>query len=145
MGTIISINYSEKKGTVKQPVESAELRTDWGIVGDAHAGHWHRQISLLSFESFEEFQKESGCKLEFGAFGENLLVQGINLKQVKIGDRLYAGSCCLEVTQIGKKCHQSCAIKQRVGKCIMPTEGVFAKVLQGGTLKKGDSLCIKSV
>ena len=145
MGIIISINCSEKKGTVKQPVESAELRTDWGIVGDAHAGHWHRQISLLSFESFEEFQKESGCRLDFGAFGENLLVQGIDLKQVRIGDRLSTGSCCLEITQIGKTCHQSCAIRKRVGKCIMPTEGIFARVLQGGTIRKGDGICIKSV
>lgn len=145
MGTIISINCSEKKGTVKTPVAEAEVRTDWGIVGDAHAGHWHRQISLLSLESFQQFQADSGCQLEFGAFGENLLIQGLPLDALKVGDRLSSGSCCLEITQIGKECHRSCAIRQRVGKCIMPQKGIFAKVLRGGIIRKGDSICIESV
>lgn len=145
MGTIISINLSEHKGTVKLPVAEAEIRTDWGIVGDAHAGHWHRQVSLLSLENFQQFQQDSGCQLEFGAFGENLLVQGLPLEKMQVGDRLYSGTCCLEITQIGKECHKSCAIRQRVGKCIMPQKGIFAKVIQGGVIRTGDAICTESV
>ena len=126
-GTVTAICISEKRGTQKKPVDTARLRTDWGIEGDAHAGHWHRQVSLLSQEEIDAFRAE-GADVYPGAFGENLAVQGIPLKALPVGTRLQCGSVLLEVTQIGKECHSHCTIYYQMGKCIMPSNGIFARV-----------------
>lgn len=139
MGTIVSLNVSREKGVNKEPVEQVELRVDHGIVGDAHAGDWHRQVSLLAEESID-FMRNKGLELDPGAFAENITTQGIELASLPIGTRLGSGEVVLEVTQIGKKCHQGCAIFQQVGDCIMPREGIFTKVIVPGTLKRGDTL-----
>lgn len=139
MGTIIAVNISEKKGTQKKNVHSAKLIEDWGIEHDAHAGKWHRQVSLLSYEKIEEF-KAKGAPVDEGAFGENLIVRGIDLKQLPIGTRLQCGEVLLEVTQIGKQCHKGCEIFQIMGDCIMPREGIFTKVLKGGMISEGDEI-----
>ncbi|MDR1486889.1 MAG: MOSC domain-containing protein [Deltaproteobacteria bacterium] len=130
---------SEKKGTPKQAVESVLLKQDFGLSGDAHAGNWHRQVSLLDFGKVEEFNAK-GANVGHGDFGENLLVQGLDLKNIPVGAKLKVGPTTLEITQIGKKCHSHCEIFHRVGDCIMPREGIFAKVLQGGVVKKGDAV-----
>ena len=139
MGTIISLNISRNKGVNKEPVESVELRVDHGMVGDAHAGDWHRQVSLLAEESIE-FMRNKGLELEPGAFAENITTEGLDLAHLPIGARLGNGEVVLEVTQIGKKCHHGCAIFKQVGDCIMPREGIFAKVITPGTLRRGDRL-----
>lgn len=136
MGKIIAICISEKKGTQKKVVDSAVLRPDWGIVGDAHAGNWHRQVSLLSVEKIEDFRAK-GAQVDFGAFGENLVVEGFDLRNIPVGTRLQAGDAVLEITQIGKECHSHCSIYHVMGDCIMPREGVFAKVMKGGTIFPG--------
>lgn len=136
MGKIIAICISEKKGTQKKVVDSAVLRPDWGIVGDAHAGNWHRQVSLLSVEKIEDFRAK-GAQIDFGAFGENLVVEGFDLRNIPVGTRLQAGDAALEITQIGKECHSHCSIYHVMGDCIMPREGVFAKVMKGGTIFPG--------
>lgn len=141
MGIIKGICVSEKKGTQKQEVYQAELREDWGIAGDAHAGKWHRQVSLLSFEKIEEFRKK-GAEVEFGAFGENLIVEGYDLSRLPIGTRFQAGDAVLRLTQIGKQCHAHCEIYKVMGDCIMPREGVFTEVLKGGHIKPGDEIRI---
>lgn len=141
MGTIESICISEKKGTQKHEVPEAEIIEDWGIKGDAHAGKWHRQVSLLGLEQIEEFRAR-GAEVEFGAFGENLVVDGFHFRELPVGTRFRAGDVLLEMTQIGKQCHSHCEIYKVMGDCIMPREGVFAKVLHGGTIRKGDELCI---
>ena len=134
MGKIQAICISEKRGTVKYTVEEAKLIEDFGIEGDAHAGKWHRQVSLLSLEKSEPFHQDAG------AFGENLLVTGFDLSKLPIGTQLRCGEGLLEITQIGKECHSHCEIYKRMGECIMPREGVFAVVIQGGKIKKGDIL-----
>ena len=139
MGKLIAINISEKRGTEKKEIQEAQLVTDFGIAGDAHAGKWHRQVSLLSFEKIEDF-KARGARIENGAFGENLIVSGFDFKTLPLGTRFQIGDALLEMTQIGKQCHSYCAIYQRMGECIMPKEGVFAVVLKGGTIKKGDEV-----
>ena len=139
MGKLIAINISEKRGTEKKEIQEAQLVTDFGIAGDAHAGKWHRQVSLLSFEKIEDF-KARGARIENGAFGENLIVSGFDFKTLPLGTRFQIGDTLLEMTQIGKQCHSHCAIYQRMGECIMPKEGVFAVVLKGGTIKKGDEV-----
>ena len=139
MGKIISLNISREKGVNKEPVESVELQVDHGIVGDAHAGDWHRQVSLLAEESIN-FMRNKGLELEPGAFAENITTEGIELATLPIGTRLGNGQAVLEVTQIGKKCHKGCAIFKQVGDCIMPREGIFTKVIAPGTLRQGDSL-----
>ncbi|MDY5742076.1 MAG: molybdopterin-binding protein, partial [Lachnospiraceae bacterium] len=136
MGKIRAICISEKKGTVKRPVASADLRVDYGIEQDAHAGNWHRQVSLLSWDKVEAFNARGGNVTD-GDFGENLLIEGIDCKKLPVGTRLQAGEVILEITQIGKECHRHCQIYHRVGDCIMPREGVFAKVLQNGELQPG--------
>lgn len=131
---IVSINLSEEKGTMKMPCEQAEV-DERGLVGDAHAGHWHRQISMLAQESIEEFEAETGRGIGPGEFGENLAIQGVTLREASILDRFVFGTVELEVTQIGKRCHgDDCEIFQSTGKCIMPTEGIFCRVLSGGPL-----------
>lgn len=141
MGTVMGICISEKKGTAKHAVEQAVLIEDFGLENDAHAGKWHRQVSLLSFETRERF-KAKGADVTDGAFGENLLVSGIDLVQLPVGTILKSGSITLEVTQIGKECHSHCAIYHTMGECIMPTNGIFVKVLTGGLLKKGDEITV---
>ena len=139
MGVIKGICISEKRGTAKHEIEEAILAKDWGIQGDAHAGHWHRQVSLLSYEKIEEFRKK-GADIELGAFGENLIVRGYDFRNLAVGTRFQCGEAVLEMTQIGKECHSHCEIYKRMGECIMPREGVFAIVLHGGTIRKGDLL-----
>ena len=139
MGVIKGICISEKRGTAKHEIEEAILAKDWGIQGDAHAGHWHRQVSLLSYEKIEVFRKK-GADIELGAFGENLIVSGYDFRNLAVGTRFQCGEAVLEMTQIGKECHSHCEIYKRMGECIMPREGVFAIVLHGGTIRKGDLL-----
>jgi len=139
MGKIVSLNISRKKGVNKEPVESVELRVDHGMVGDAHAADWHRQISLLAEESID-FMRAKGLELDPGAFAENITTEGIDLVHLPIGARLGNGQVVLEVTQIGKKCHQGCEIFKKVGDCIMPREGIFTKVIVPGVLHRGDPL-----
>ena len=139
MGVIKGICISEKRGTAKHEIEEAILAKDWGIQGDAHAGHWHRQVSLLSYEKIEEFRKK-GADIGLGAFGENLIVSGYDFRSLPVGTRFRCGDAILEMTQIGKECHSHCEIYKRMGECIMLREGVFAVVLEGGTIRKGDNL-----
>ena len=139
MGKIISLNISQGKGVSKEPVESVEVRVDHGMEGDAHAGDWHRQISLLAEESID-FMRNKGLELNPGAFAENITTEGLDLASLPIGARLSNGQVVLEVTQIGKKCHHGCAIFQQVGDCVMPREGIFTKVITPGILRRGDSL-----
>lgn len=139
MGKILAVCVSEKKGTQKKPVDAAVLKEDWGIEGDAHAGKWHRQVSLLSFEKIEEFRAK-GAQVDFGDFGENLVVEGFDLRQLPVGSRFQIGDAVLEMTQIGKECHSHCAIYHAVGDCIMPREGVFAQVIKGGAIRTGDEI-----
>lgn len=139
MGKILAICTSEKKGTAKQMINEAEFKVDHGIVGDAHAGNWHRQISLLSFEKIEDFRSRGG-EVDFGAFGENVVVEGIDLSKLPVGTKLAIGDILLEVTQIGKVCHDRCHIYYTVGDCIMPREGIFTKVLKGGIVRIGDTI-----
>lgn len=139
MGKVIATCISEIRGTEKKNVHSVRLIEDYGIEGDAHAGKWHRQVSLLSFDKIEAFRKK-GADVIDGAFGENLVVEGIDFRALPIGTKLKCNDVILELTQIGKECHNGCAIFQRMGECIMPKEGVFTRVLQGGTISEGDWL-----
>ncbi|MCI9439665.1 MAG: molybdenum cofactor biosynthesis protein [Ruminococcus sp.] len=141
MGKILAICISEKKGTQKKVVDSAVLKPDWGIVGDAHAGNWHRQVSLLSIEKIEDFRAK-GAEVDFGAFGENLVVEGFDLRNIPAGTKLQAGEAVLELTQIGKECHSHCNIYHTMGDCIMPREGVFAKVVKGGGISPGTEMTL---
>jgi MOSC domain-containing protein YiiM len=136
--SLISINTSARKGERKYPVDRAVLRRDHGIEGDAHAGDWHRQVSLLADEDIESMRGR-GIELPSGAFAENLTTRGIDLSSVPVGTRLHVGPTLLEVTQIGKECHQACAIREAVGDCVMPRRGVFARVLEGGEI---DCACL---
>lgn len=138
---VISVNISEKKGTVKSPVPQIELRKNHGIVGDAHAGNWHRQVSLLAVESLEKM-KEKIPSLKPGDFAENIMTEGISLHTLPIGTLLSIGECELEVTQIGKECHKGCEIRNITGECIMPTEGIFAIVRKEGTIYPEDKIRI---
>ena len=141
MGIIHGICISEKKGTPKHTVPEAELLEEWGIRGDAHAGKWHRQVSLLGLGQIEAFRAR-GAEVDFGAFGENLIVDGFRFRELPVGTRLRAGNVLLEITQIGKECHSRCKIYETMGDCIMPREGVFARVLRGGLLRPGDELSL---
>ena len=137
MSKVLAICTSKHKGTLKYEVEEANFIEEFGIEGDAHAGKWHRQVSLLAFEKIDEFRNKGG-NVDFGAFGENLVVDGIELNKLPVGQRLTVGEVLLEVTQIGKECHDKCAIYYQVGECIMPKNGIFTKVLNGGNVKVGD-------
>ncbi|WP_139653064.1 MOSC domain-containing protein [Raoultibacter phocaeensis] len=139
MGTVKAVCVSDVKGVQKENVGSAIVQENFGIVGDAHAGAWHRQVSLLSFESIEDF-KARGADVTDGSFGENLIVEGIDVKTLPVGSKLACNDILLEITQIGKQCHSHCAIYHTMGDCIMPREGVFAKVLAGGTVRSGDAI-----
>ncbi len=137
--SVVSVNISKEKGTIKLPVPEIVIDGK-GIKTDAHAGDWHRQVSLLSQDSIDNFCRESNIKVDFGAFAENITIRGVDLKNAAIGDQVILGKVHLEVTQIGKTCHGTgCAIYRQVGKCIMPTEGIFCKVIHGGTVKPGTS------
>ncbi len=138
-GIIRAVCISSEKGTEKRPVPEAILKKDFGIEGDAHAGKWHRQVSLLSYDKVEAFNA-LGAQVQDGDFGENILVEGIDLKSLPVGSILRAGTVVMRMTQIGKECHTSCAIRMRVGDCIMPREGVFAEVLEEGMIRPGDVL-----
>lgn len=145
MAEITAICISKKRGTVKNPIPQGTIITNFGLENDAHAGDWHRQISLLPIEAVEKFSQEYNLQLTPGVFGENLLIRGIDLKQLPIGTKLQCtNGILLEITQIGKKCHSGCEIQELTGKCIMPHEGVFAKVLHGGIIKANDTINIIS-
>ena len=137
-GRIMGICVSENRGTQKHEIKEADIVKDWGIEGDAHGGKWHRQISLLSYEKIEDFRAK-GADVEFGAFGENLIIQGCDLRKLPVGTRFCMGDAVLELTQIGKECHSHCEIYQKMGDCIMPREGVFTEVMTGGHIKVGDT------
>lgn len=139
MGKVIAVCTSPEKGTQKTAVAEGNFIEDYGIEGDAHAGKWHRQVSLLSYDRIEAF-RQRGARVENGAFGENLVVEGIDFSALPVGTRLACGNVVLEITQIGKECHHGCAIFQQMGDCIMPREGVFAKVIRGGKICPGDEM-----
>ena len=143
MGKVIAVCTSERKGIQKTSVPEIKVIEDWGIEGDAHAGKWHRQVSLLSYDKIEAFRAR-GAKVDHGAFGENLVVEGIDFSSLPIGTRFKCNDVILEMTQIGKECHHGCAIYQQMGDCIMPREGVFARVIHGGRIKAGDEMEIIS-
>ena len=138
----MAVNISVKRGTQKVNVHTVKLIENYGLENDAHAGTWHRQVSLLSYEKIEEF-KAKGAPIEDGAFGENLIVSGYDLKALPVGTRLRSGEVLLEVTQIGKKCHSGCEIYKIMGDCIMPREGIFTRVLHGGIIEEGDEIHIE--
>lgn len=142
MTTVVSVNISEKRGTIKHPVSEIQLKLHHGIVGDAHAGDWHRQISLLAEESVDTMRTVCSIPLDAGVFAENINTVGIDLKHLPVGTHLCIGETEVEITQIGKECHNDCAIKKAVGKCVMPTEGIFAIVVREGTIRVGDEIKI---
>ena len=139
MAQVVSVNISEKKGTVKREVPEIQLKLRHGILGDAHAGDWHRQISLLAEESVDKMRSLLPG-LEPGAFAENINTRGLELKTLPVGTRLRLGETVVEVTQIGKECHSDCEIKKKTGKCVMPTEGIFAVVVKEGSVRRGDEI-----
>lgn len=139
-GRIIAVSISDKKGARKKNVESAELKEDFGIIGDAHAGTQNRQVSFLAEGSIEKMRKK-GLKLKSGDFAENITTSGINLLGLNLKDRLKVGeNVLLEVSQIGKECHTRCAIYYQAGDCVMPTDGIFVKVIKGGIIKPNDNI-----
>ncbi len=140
MAKVVSVNISEKKGERKHPVPKIHLKLRHGIVGDAHAEDWHRQISLLAEESIDTMRAVSPLPLDAGVFAENINTVGIDLKSLPVGTRLQIGETEVEVTQIGKECHSDCAIKKAVGQCVMPTEGIFAVVVREGNVRPGDEI-----
>ena len=149
-GKIVALCISEARGTVKHAVEKAKLIKGYGIEGDAHAGHWHRQVSLLAIEQVESFNQRIAAsnaqilaRAVEGTFGENILVRGIDLRKLPVGTLLKAGNVVLKLSQIGKECHSHCQIFQRVGDCIMPREGVFATVEQGGVITPGMEIAVE--
>lgn len=140
-GTVRAVCISLNKGERKTPVETVTLRENYGIAGDAHAGEWHRQVSLLAQESIQKMQ-QAGLDVSAGDFAENITTEGLALASLPLGTRLSVGESLLEVTQIGKECHTRCAIYYQAGDCVMPKEGIFARVLKGGTVKAGDRVTI---
>ncbi|MDJ1121153.1 MOSC domain-containing protein [Olsenella sp. YH-ols2217] len=143
-GTVEAVCVSVEKGTRKEARESVELVVGSGIAGDAHAGRWHRQVSLLGAESVD-LMRDKGLPLEAGDFAENILTRGILLNQLPVGTVLEVGPALLAVTQIGKKCHNDCEIKRVTGMCVMPTDGIFTVVLRGGTVRAGDAVRVVPV
>jgi MOSC domain-containing protein YiiM len=139
MAHVLAVCISENKGERKKPVEAVELRENHGIVGDGHAGDWHRQVSLLAQESIDKM-RAMGLDVNAGDFAENITTSGIDLVSLPIGSRLQVGETLLEVTQIGKECHTRCAIYYQAGDCVMPKEGIFARVITGGVIRPGDGI-----
>lgn len=144
MSKVVSINISDKKGIIKTPIEEGVFIEEHGLENDAHAGKWHRQVSLLAQESIDKMIEMGISDLEAGKFAENITTEGIILHKLPIGTRLKIGETIQEVTQIGKECHKGCAIKNQVGMCIMPTEGIFTRVINGGIVRVGDLIEILS-
>ena len=146
MGIVEAVCISKKKGIVKKAVDIAIFVVEWGIAGDAHGGKWHRQVSLLAGESIDKV-KEKLPGLRDGAFAENIITRGMDLTAIQVGDRMQVGdTVILEITQIGKKCHNDgCAIKKATGDCIMPKEGLFSRVVRGGSVKNGDKIQQRSM
>lgn len=142
MGKVIAVCTSDRRGIQKKDVQSGYFSADWGIDGDAHAGHWHRQVSLLSADKIAAFN-EKGAGVVPGAFGENLVVEGFDFRALPVGTLLRCGDVLLEMTQIGKECHSHCEIFKKMGDCIMPREGVFARVLEPGEIHVGDEMAIE--
>lgn len=138
---VVAVCISEKKGMMKHPVESVTLKPEHGIIGDAHAGNWHRQVSLLANESVDKMRVKFP-DIPVGAFAENILTEGIEVCKLPVGTVLKIGETVLEVTQIGKECHADCAIRKQVGDCVMPREGIFAIVRTGGTIQAGDTITV---
>ncbi len=150
-GRVFSINQSQAKGVPKLPVKEGYLKEGWGLLGDAHSGKWHRQISFLSWESIKSqnecprIKKSKSEEFKPGDFAENITTEGLDLAKLKVGNGIEIGDKIkVKVTQIGKECHTHCAIYKRVGKCIMPKEGIFAEVLKGGKVEVGDEIRIGS-
>ena len=141
---IRAVCISEQKGMQKHPMDRVVLRPHHGIVGDAHAGDWHRQVSLLSKESVDAMQAKVAVPLLPGAFAENILCEGIRLRTLPVGTRLRVGTALCEITQIGKECHADCAIRRQAGDCVMPREGVFAAVLEAGEARPGDEVSVEA-
>ena len=139
MARVLAVCISARKGERKRPVGEIQLKLDHGIVGDAHAGSWHRQVSLLADESVDRM-RQKGLTLAAGDFAENILTEGITLRTLPVGTRLRVGEALLEITQIGKECHSDCEIKRKVGVCVMPAEGVFAVVKEEGVVRAGDEI-----
>lgn len=152
IGRVFSVNQSQAKGVSKLPVKEGYLKEGWGLLGDAHSGRWHRQVSFLSWERIKsqnkcpEIKKSKDEGFKPGDFAENITTEGLDLAKLRVGDQIEIGNKIkvkVKVTQIGKKCHTRCAIYKKVGKCIMPKEGIFAEVLKGGKVKVGDKIRIK--
>lgn len=143
MAKVIDVNISEKKGEMKHPIDKGFFKLNYGLEGDAHAGDWHRQISLLGIESIEKMKVLGAKGLSSGKFAENITTEGIVLYELPIGTKLKISDVTLEVTQIGKECHNGCEIRKLVGDCVMPREGIFAIVLSEGHIKAGDEIIIE--
>jgi MOSC domain-containing protein YiiM len=143
-GVVVALSVSKKKGIPKTNVPSVELKEEWGVEGDAHAGKWHRQVSLLAIESIETM-RQKGLNVRPGAFAENITTEFVNLPNLHIGDIIEIGETHLEVTQIGKECHSKCAIYYSAGDCVMPREGIFAKVIKGGTIDVGAKMTVRQL
>lgn len=142
MAKVVSVNISDVKGIRKHSVPYIDVKCHHGIVGDAHAGDWHRQISLLAEESIDTMRSICPIELDDGIFAENINTRGIDLKHLSVGTRLKVGVTELEVTQIGKECHSDCAIKKATGRCVMPTDGIFAIVIKEGRIQASDEIVI---
>jgi MOSC domain-containing protein YiiM len=142
MAKVLAVNISEEKGVIKTPIEKGYFEVEHGLVGDAHAGKWHRQVSLLGQESVDKMTAMGVKGLCVGKFAENLTTEGVELFKLPVGTRLEIGETLMEVTQIGKQCHAGCQIRTQVGDCIMPREGIFTRVLKAGFIKPGDHINI---
>jgi len=138
-GQVVAVSLSERRGVSKHPVEAIELRADWGVVGDAHAGPWHRQVALLAWEDVLEAQAR-GLKVGAGSFAENLATRGLTLMTLRVGTRLQIGGACLEITQIGKPHDEPDVIHKLVGDSVIPRRGVFCRVIRGGSVRAGDAI-----
>lgn len=145
MGKVVAVCISGVRGIQKTPIPEGMLQVDWGMIGDAHGGTWHRQVSLLGVESVAKVQGAVAFSLTPGAFAENILTEGICLYELPVGTRLRLGEALVEVTQIGKTCHHDCAIRKAAGDCVMPREGIFVKVLESGRVRPGDTVSVMKV
>ncbi|MHC6180375.1 MOSC domain-containing protein [Clostridium sp. JNZ X4-2] len=142
MATVVSVNISEKKGEIKKPIGKGLFKQNNGLENDAHAGNWHRQVSLLGKESIDKMKALGVNDLSSGKFAENITTEGIVLYELPVGTVLKVGEVIMEITQIGKECHSGCAIRKQVGDCIMPREGVFAKIIKDGWIYEGDPITL---
>jgi len=142
MSKVMAVNISEEKGVTKNPIEKGFFKINHGLDGDAHAGNWHRQVSLLGIESIKKMKAVGIDFITTGQFAENITTEGLTLYELPVGTKLKIGEVLFEVTQIGKECHKGCKIKDLVGECVMPKEGIFAKVLEEGYIKAGDEIVI---